>query len=590
MGWRILLCGLVLSFGPLHEGGATGSALRFDGVDDYVNAGEPDVIASGGGNNGLTIAAWIKADDFESDMGRILSKTSGVAEQDHYWMLSTFNSGGIKLRFRLKTSVGGTRTLIASSGNLVPGVWTHVAAVYDGSSMVLYKDGLEVGRASKTGTIAVNNGLAAMIGNNPPTADSRPFDGLIEDVRLLSTGLTAEQVRLQMHLTRGGSEPDMVAYWAFNEGAGATTRDLTGHGFTGILRNGTLWEESTAPLGAGTSCARTVSSPGVVEFPATGLGMNLQVKSGTDQMVVSHLAGTPGGTLPGGLNTLYPVCWVVRRFGPGSFTGSFTFTTGPNTIGSGDQAQPANLKLFRRECNADGAWTEVAAGSSASSSSVTFDGVAQEGQYVVGSAGDSPLPVQLSFFGATPLNDRRVRLEWRTMSEVNNYGFWVERRPHGSPDYALLAGSFVAGAGTTILPQEYAWTDGPMAPGQYDYRLRQTDLDGTVRYADPVQVTVESPTGVPAQGLPASFELGQNYPNPFNPSTRIAFGVREDGPAELRVYNLLGQEVAVLFAGEAHAGTRYEAVLEADALPNGVYLYALTSNGRSLTRKMTLLK
>ena len=62
-------------------------------------------------------------------------------------MLSTINNGGIKLRFRLKTGTT-TTTLLASSGTLAVGQWIHVAAVYDGSAMILYQDGVE-GRATR---------------------------------------------------------------------------------------------------------------------------------------------------------------------------------------------------------------------------------------------------------------------------------------------------------------------------------------------------------------------------------------------------------------------------------------------------------
>ena len=136
--------------GPLWTLGKQGPALSFDGVDDAVALGNLDVSG-----NALTIAAWINAANFGIEDARIFSKASGSAEQDHYFMLSTISSGGMKLRFRLKTGTT-TSALIASAGTLTAGRWTHVAAVYTGSSMIPYWDGVEVGRLAKTGSLATN--------------------------------------------------------------------------------------------------------------------------------------------------------------------------------------------------------------------------------------------------------------------------------------------------------------------------------------------------------------------------------------------------------------------------------------------------
>ncbi|HWP81486.1 MAG TPA: T9SS type A sorting domain-containing protein, partial [Bacteroidota bacterium] len=89
---------------------------------------------------------------------------------------------------------------------------------------------------------------------------------------------------------------------------------------------------------------------------------------------------------------------------------------------------------------------------------------------------------------------------------------------------------------------------------------------------------------------PKAFTLHPNYPNPFNPSTSIEFTIPEDGFATLKVFNLLGQEVATLFEGEAVAGQIYQRTFDASQLPTGVYVSRLTSGGRSLIQKMLLAK
>jgi hypothetical protein len=167
--------------------GKAGNALNFNGSSSYVTAGALDLPGSG-----LTVSAWLKADAFASNVdSRIISKASGVQEQDHYLMLSTINSGGQKLRFRLKTG-GSTKTLIASSGTLSAGVWVHVVATYDGSTMRLYKDGVLAGSLAASGSINTNSSVPLWIGSNP--VGGNVFDGVIDEVRIYNRSLSAAEI------------------------------------------------------------------------------------------------------------------------------------------------------------------------------------------------------------------------------------------------------------------------------------------------------------------------------------------------------------------------------------------------------------
>jgi len=93
---------------------------------------------------------------------------------------------------RIRT-YGNTSTLIANSGNLSAGEWTHAVAVYDGADMVLYKDGVEVGRRSKSGPLDTDPTVSVWIGDNPG-ADRKPFDGLIDDVRIYNRALCPDEI------------------------------------------------------------------------------------------------------------------------------------------------------------------------------------------------------------------------------------------------------------------------------------------------------------------------------------------------------------------------------------------------------------
>ena len=134
---------------------------------------------------------------------------------------------------------------------------------------------------------------------------------------------------------------------------------------------------------------------------------------------------------------------------------------------------------------------------------------------------DGPLPIQLASFTATLTGQRQVRLDWTTISELNNYGFEIQRRRSDEPQFVTLANSFNPGHGTTNVPHSYWFIDSTVTPAQWSYRLKQMDLDGTVHYTDPVNVTVL--TSVIDNSVPTEYALDQNYPNPFNPSTTIRY-------------------------------------------------------------------
>jgi choice-of-anchor A domain-containing protein/uncharacterized repeat protein (TIGR01451 family) len=88
---------------------------------------------------------------------------------------------------------------------------------------------------------------------------------------------------------------------------------------------------------------------------------------------------------------------------------------------------------------------------------------------------------------------------------------------------------------------------------------------------------------------PPAFELMQNYPNPFNPTTSIGFSIPEAGNYTLKVYNVIGQEVATLVAGQLAVGSHL-VKFDAGRLASGLYIYRLSGNNLQMTKKMILMK
>ncbi|HTR99962.1 MAG TPA: T9SS type A sorting domain-containing protein, partial [Bacteroidota bacterium] len=181
---------------------------------------------------------------------------------------------------------------------------------------------------------------------------------------------------------------------------------------------------------------------------------------------------------------------------------------------------------------------------------------------------------QLASLAATATGDG-VSLTWRTLSEVNSYGFEVQRRSSASGAQWSDAG-FVPGGGTTTAERTYAFTD-PAGTVSSAYRLKQIDLDGSVQYSSAVTATV-----APAEDAahPSAFFLSRNYPNPFNPSTQITYGLPSPGVVSLVVFDILGREVATLASGYRQAGT-YTARWDATGSASGLYIARLRITGGS---------
>lgn len=89
--------------------------------------------------------------------------------------------------------------------------------------------------------------------------------------------------------------------------------------------------------------------------------------------------------------------------------------------------------------------------------------------------------------------------------------------------------------------------------------------------------------------IPTDYILEQNYPNPFNPSTNIKYALADDGMVKLAVYNILGEEVAVLVETEQVAGN-YAVQFNAADLPSGMYIYRLQTNNFSSIKKLMVIK
>jgi hypothetical protein len=195
-----------------------------------------------------------------------------------------------------------------------------------------------------------------------------------------------------------------------------------------------------------------------------------------------------------------------------------------------------------------------------------------------------PATVISSFTGS--VNKYLVTIKWNTSQEYNLKGWYLERadlskKILGSKTAPWVSQRFVKGIGSSSTIQEYSCFDLNVFNGIVQYRLKQINLDDSFNYSDTLEVNTKT-------NALRKFFLG-NFPNPFNPVTNIEFSVSEPGHYTLKVYNVVGQEVATLVENQLADGS-YSVTFDATKLASGMYIYTLSGNNQFVSKKMILTK
>ena len=211
-------------------------------------------------------------------------------------------------------------------------------------------------------------------------------------------------------------------------------------------------------------------------------------------------------------------------------------------------------------------------GSSSNAATLSISGIR-----ISTSWGELPLPVELTSFTAQTKSNA-VELKWNTATELNNYGFEIQRKIEQNESWTKIG--FVRGNGNSNSPKNYNFADPNVTSGKYYYRLKQIDNDGKFEYSKIVEVNLSNPD---------VYELNQNYPNPFNPVTIIKYEIPKAGKVKLVIFDMLGREVKTLINENKEPG-RYDVQFDASKLASGTYLYKIQAGNFVEVKKMVLLK
>ena len=201
---------------------------------------------------------------------------------------------------------------------------------------------------------------------------------------------------------------------------------------------------------------------------------------------------------------------------------------------------------------------------------------------------DVPVPAELADFGGAMTPQSQVLLAWAVPTQSNNLG-WEVFRSVDNESFDRI-GDLVTGEGTVNEFRTYEFLDEdlPVSEVAY-YYLRQVDFDGTTRRSQTIEVAL-----APVQALPTAMALAQNYPNPFNPETSIRFDIATEASVTVRIFDITGQVVRTLVAGNLPAGSytelwdgRSDAGLR---VGSGVYFYELKAGSFTSMKKMTFVQ
>ncbi len=194
-----------------------------------------------------------------------------------------------------------------------------------------------------------------------------------------------------------------------------------------------------------------------------------------------------------------------------------------------------------------------------------------------------PLPVELTKFSAKVVGNS-VILNWETATEVNNFGFEIQRQT-STPllTYKWEKIGFHEGHGNSSFPNKYTFIDSNPFTGLNNYRLKQIDIDGKYFYSNMITVSFENLV---------KYSFAPNYPNPFNATTNFLFTILNSENVSLIIYNIMGEKVAEIISEDLEAGKHLVSwnTLDRQEISSGIYFARLTAGEYFKTRKIILLK
>ena len=391
----ILLLGLAVQSHSQSISTYPGTALEFDGTDDYVSA---DTVCSVLDNpNMLTLECWIypTVGDIQYFMA------FNTSDYGNNLQLGILPDGSLKMYDGISNYYGP----VLSSDQ-----WYHIAlTIDDNDNATVYLNGVS-DIVFTTPTRPPTDGRFSIAQEWDPAGTSDFYNGLIDEVRIWDTALDSISIRENMHLTLQGNESGLVSYWQFNENSGDILHDYVNNN-NGTLINmntPTCWKESTIPIGDGISNTQTEAN-GTIDFTGTGISAYYNAQNAAS-VTVTRIDTLPNQN-PADVDVAFTQqYWAINRYGNGSFNTDLQFSV--NTAGENN---PDNIKLYSRSSNSDGGWTllKTADSVNASNNFAIFENITAFGQFIIGIPPAKMVCLKIPFnFDSLSGNFNSINVSW----------------------------------------------------------------------------------------------------------------------------------------------------------------------------------
>ncbi len=506
----------------------------------------------------VTFMAWIKPDGIQNDYTGILigSTTFG------------FN-------FRSNNRIGyhwpGGRWWW-DSGLVAPvNEWSHVALVKTPGAITIYVNG-----ESATDSVALGDpdfrSTKIRLGSYNGWWN-RNYFGIIDEVAVYKRGMTREEIREQMHLTKyPDKDPDLVHYYQFNNASGVimdrvSNRHATWNGAAGRTT-------STGPFGGGVSDRLTVTDGGLYAFANTEVDIDFSDTGTTpdgDLIVYRIDAANPHN--PAGSPQIPDLgYWIVRNYGANASFSELDFIDF-KALNLSAGTNPSSYQLYKRQSNDDGdTWGNVQdVGDETSATHIKFsngNGITEFSQFTI--IQGAALPVDLLMFSVRPAsNNQDVILSWSTAQEYNNERFELERSVNGV-DFETI-GTVLSKTQNSNQIQAYQYTDYKPGRGHFYYRLKQIDVDGSFEYSPVKSVLI--------QYLPSEFVIA---PNPVFVGYELSIYTQYEANYLLSIWDASGKSIfSSTLSGDQN--------LRLAKLSAGLYNYRIVYGGQMTFGKIMVL-
>jgi hypothetical protein len=568
---------------PCYPDTLPNKAASFNGGGSSDRIVSKNIIAIGA-NADFSISFWMKTNSATAAQRSILSTkdVSTTASNTNrkgfqFLMTSTHN-----VYFEVGDGTNGRR--ITSINALNDGQWHYYAGTVDEEgTMNFYVDGKAQATAqSMTGMGDLNNNTPLYMATD--IIGDFGFTGLLDEVKVWDKTLTQDEVREKMHLTAYPQEPNLVAYYQFNNDPTALgTLEYDRKGINNLTFAASATRvASTAPVGGGTFFRLPVTTGGInsftgtdceIEFPASGSGITYP----NGDIVVTKLNVTPD-QLPttGSITPLSNKYWIINNFGSNDNFSTLTSLKFSN-LGTFASGATNGFNLYKRT-NSEVAWgTPIDASdaiSAANNYTMTFsanNNITSFSQFTI-AKDNTVLPLDLLSFTATPVNNTSVELAWQTVNEKNVSHFEVERGIDGKI-FTPLSKTL---AKNGFSKNNYQTVDEQPLIGLSYYRLNMKDRDGLSTYSPIRSVSLDKSKQMTVK----------IYPNPASDKLNIEFQSDNSKAATFDMYNIHGQLV-YSYKLDTHIGNN-RLFVNTQQFPAGLYTLKIKQDNAETTKKIVI--